>query len=166
MIYDEHPSLFLYPVLACFFGCMIVASGCASPASTASQATATLPARPTALTTATAENSTARPPVLITPVSDLPAAGICLGPTEGEITGVTIYPDIPDPRCLKITGSQQLQVMNRTDSLLEINLGPYHAVVQPGETYQFKTPFGEFLAPGVHLVITSPYSGPELWLEK
>ena len=99
-----------------------------------------------------------------TPVPQLPAAGICEG-TEGKIVVVTIYPDIPDPRCAVIRPDQVLKVINRTQGPLQVILATFQADLAPGEEYTFSVPFGEYLVPGVYPVQVLPCCGPELWLK-
>jgi hypothetical protein len=48
---------------------------------------------------------------------------------------------------------------------LLVTIGRYAASVEPGEKTIFATPFGEYLAPGVHQLQVSPCCGAELWLE-
>ena len=95
-----------------------------------------------------------------TPVSQEPAAGICAEPDLSLVTMI-IYPDIPDPRCIRVSGSQFLQVTNQSGRDLEIGLGPYKALVPNGATYVFGPALGEFLEPGVHPVL----NGGEIWLK-
>ncbi len=118
---------------------------------------------PDADVSATEVNSPA--PSLATPYAAVPAAGICAGPTDGKIASVEIWPDMPAPRCLRITPGQQLQVTNRTEMPVRLVLGVFEASLQPGETYTLDSPFGEYLATGVHRLETPPFGGPELWLE-
>jgi hypothetical protein len=163
---DQRPegsSSFFY-VRLLILSCVGLAGACGKPNAAVLAPTHTPRSAPSESPTVIFE-STATMLALITPISEYPAAGICAGPAEGEITDVVIYPDIPDPRCLRISANQTLQVTNQTDRRLEIDLGPFHANIQPGETYLFLTPFGEFLSPGVHSLLASPYGGPQLWLE-
>ena len=88
------------------------------------------------------------PRLLATPYSDQPAAGICASP-EGALVTITIYPDIPDPRCAIVRPDQRLQVVNSTQADLQVSLGDFTAT----------------LAPGVHQVQVLPCCGPELWLQ-
>ncbi len=166
MLREKHPFPSVLFTLAWVLCGAWLAGACASAGPSGLQMTATLPSPSVVPASSTPARPTATVMALITPASDLPAAGICGGPAESNLTRVEIYPDIPSPRCLKVTGSQQLQVANRTDLPLEIDLGPFHGTVAPGETYLFTTPLGTFLAPGVHRMSASPFFGPELWLEE
>ena len=103
---------------------------------------------------------------LATPYADQPTAGICGGPLPDELVTVTIWPDIPDPRCLQVAPGQRLQVSNGTDSELLIKLGAFEERLPQGESLTIDMPVGLYLAPGVHLVGASPYSGPEVWLQE
>jgi hypothetical protein len=112
---------------------------------------------------------TSTPPVaaeatLVPPISNEPAAGIC-ATAEGEWATAEILPDAPSPRCLKVTGQQRLKVVNRTNAAVRAQLGPFSVEVQPGAEGVLDRPFGAFLAPGVHQVIVTPGSGPEVWLQ-
>jgi hypothetical protein len=73
---------------------------------------------------------------------------------------------MPEPRCLKIGPGQRVQVTNRTESAVQITLGDFDVSVSPGEGHLIELPVGIYLAPGVHLMGASPYSGPELWLDE
>lgn len=117
-------------------------------------------------TTASATLTT--PPVVATATlvpadSDAPAAGIC-AEAEGEWATVQIAPDTPSPRCLKVTREQRLKVINGTQAVVQIKLGEFALELQPGTEGTLEMPFGQYLAPGVHQILASPYSGPELWL--
>lgn len=139
------------PFLLLFLLALLAIPACARP-----------PADATVETPPTAANPTQSLP-LATPVAQQPAAGIC-GATENDVVVVTIYPDIPDPRCVKVTPGQSLKVVNGTEGSVQVVLGPFYAALQPGEEYTFDLPLGEYLAPGVHLVQVLPCCGPELWL--
>lgn len=99
-----------------------------------------------------------------TPVAESPAAGICAS-FEGDRVEVQITSDMPDPRCIKIRSDQTLALHNLTSKPIEFTLGKFNARIEPGQAYTIDLPFGAYLAPGVHLALALPYSGPELWLE-
>lgn len=101
---------------------------------------------------------------MATPYAQEPAAGICAS-FEGEMVVVTLNPDIPDPRCSKVRQDQKLRVINKTQNTLEVSIGSFTASLEPGAETIFDTPFGEYLASGVHQLQVSPCCGPELWLE-
>jgi hypothetical protein len=101
---------------------------------------------------------------LATPYSDVPAAGIC-AEAEDPVVVVTIHPDIPDPRCTRVRPDQTLKVVNQTDGQIQILIGTFEATLEPGAAAVFDVPFGEYLAPGVHLVQVQPCCSPTLWLE-
>ena len=86
-----------------------------------------------------------------TAVSQSPTAGIC-GGSEGDLVTVTIYPDIPDPRCAEARPDQRLRVVNRTSGRLHVVIGAFQADIEPAGEYTFDVPVGDYLAPGVHLV--------------
>jgi len=101
---------------------------------------------------------------LATPVADRPAAGIC-AEFEGERVTVTVFPDIPDPRCSLIRPEQVLEVVNAREETLVVTIGAFQAELPPGESHLFERPFGEYLAPGVHRIEVQPCCGAELWLQ-
>jgi len=78
---------------------------------------------------------------------------------------VTLNPDMPDPRCSIVRPDQKLSVINKTQNTLEVSIGRFSASLEPGAEILFDTPFGEYLAPGVHQLLVLPCCGPELWLE-
>jgi hypothetical protein len=102
-------------------------------------------------------------PALAPPESDEPPSGIC-AQSEGAVVVVEINADVPSPRCLQVTEGQRIEVRNRTNAVLELELGFLTARVEPGGSYTFDRPAGTFLAPGTHVLRGSPYPGPEIWL--
>jgi hypothetical protein len=116
---------------------------------------------PTASLTATTPKTTLS---LATPYAQEPAAGIC-GSFEGEMVTVTLNPDIPDPRCSKVRPEQKLTVINQTQNTLQVSIGSFTTSLEPGTSTIIDTPFGEYLAQGVHQLQVTPCCGPELWLE-
>jgi len=122
----------------------------------------------TALPSATAQlpSSTATEKALYraTPAANEITAGICAEP-ESEVVQVTIYPGIPDPRCLKVVPEQRLRVINQTQEPLVVALGEFKAELDPGKEVFWDAPFGDYLEPGVHYLLITPCCGPELWLE-
>lgn len=129
-------------------------AGCKAAGGKATQAKPT----PTILVSTQAEP-------LATPHAQEPAAGICASP-EGEIVKVILNSDMPDPRCTIVSADQKLDVVNHTQSVLEVSIGRFTATLEPGVDTLFDTPFGEYLAPGVHQVQVSPCCGAELWLKE
>ena len=135
---------------------LVLMLGLAGCASAGIEATVEIP-------TPTIANTTQAYP-LATPYAQLPAAGICAS-FEGEMVVVSINPDVPDPRCAKVRVDQKLTVVNRTENTLEVSIGAFKASLEPGAETTFDTPFGEYLAVGVHQLQVSPCCGSELWLE-
>jgi hypothetical protein len=110
-------------------------------------------------------NSAPNPPsARATPVAESPAAGIC-GMFDGDIVTLTIYPDIPDPRCAEVTSEQKLRVVNRRDELIQVAIGTFEADIAPDGEHTFDVPVGEYLMPGVHLLQVSPCCSPEVILK-
>ncbi len=102
---------------------------------------------------------------LATPYAQEPAAGICAS-FDGTIVKVSLNPDIPDPRCVKVSADQKLNIINNTQNTLGVTIGRFTASLEPGKETTFDTPFGEYLQPGVHQIQVTPCCGAELWLEK
>ena len=102
---------------------------------------------------------------LATPVAGSPAAGIC-GGWEGATITVTIYPDVPDPRCAIVRPDQWLIVVNRRNETVQVSLAGLTTSLAPGEEHLFEVAFGRILAPGVHRIEVSPCCGAELWLQE
>lgn len=146
-------------LLICAISSLVLAlAGCQGAASADSQ----VPSQ-------TAESSPALTPTftplpLATPYAQQPAAGICGETPEAEIIEVQIWPDIPSPRCMRMLPNQRLRVANRTQETIAWQLGLYDGEIQPGGEETLPMPLGSFLAPGVHRLLTSPYSGPEIWV--
>lgn len=101
---------------------------------------------------------------LATPVSQQPAAGICAR-AEGDIVVITINPDVPDPRCVIIAPDQILKVVNNREEDIQVSLGVFNASIPKGEDSVAELPFGDYLAPGVHVIEVSPCCGASLWLQ-
>jgi hypothetical protein len=80
------------------------------------------------------------------------------------VVEISIHADIPDPRCARVNPEQRLKVVNATKGQVQVQIGPYRAALEAGAEHIFDAPFGEYLAPGVHLVQVQPCCGPELWL--
>lgn len=123
-------------------------------------------------TVAAAESSTDTPapptleasPPLATPYADSPAAGICMESPGESVVSVEIFPDMPSPRCLKVSAEQKLMVINRTGIALQVSLGAVESSLTPGGDGMLDRTFGEYLEPGVHVLLADPYFGPEIWL--
>jgi len=122
------------------------------------------PAASTAPTPSATELVTDAGESLATPVADSPAAGIC-GGSEQAIVTITIFPDIPDPRCALVRPDQQLRVVNQRAEVLQVSLAGQQASLEPGGEVLFEVPLGQLLAPGVHRIEVSPCCGAELWLQ-
>lgn len=103
--------------------------------------------------------------VLATPASDRPAAGICAA-AQGEILVFEVFPDMPDPRCSTAHPGQQLRVVNRTDTQIQVSIGRYRFDLQPGEGQTIESPLGEYLLPGVHYLSIAGGHAPALWLQE
>jgi hypothetical protein len=116
----------------------------------------------TATTTAppTTTGSALRPPD-----SESPAAGTC-GELTGAVVEITINPDIPSPRCVRVRPDQSLRVVNASGQTVEISFAGRSATLAGGASEAYPQPFGDYLAPGVHRVTASLYgeSGAEVWL--
>lgn len=102
---------------------------------------------------------------LATPISQVPASGIC-GQAKGDIVVITINPDVPDPRCIIIAPNQFLKVVNNRDEIIQVSLGVFETLIRPGEDSVAEFPFGNYLAPGVHVIEVSPCCGASLWLKE
>ena len=113
------------------------------------------------------ETTTTEPlTILAAPDSETPAAGTCATPT-GAAVEIVIHPDIPAPRCARVTADQHLQVRNASGQTVTVSFANFSAELAPGATQAHTRPFGEYLQPGVHRVSVSLYgdSGPEIWLQ-
>jgi hypothetical protein len=109
--------------------------------------------------------NTVQSSTLSTPYAQQPAAGICAS-FESELVVVTLNPDVPDPRCSKVRADQKLKVINQTQNTLQVSIGSFRTSLEAGAEIVFDTPFGDYLAEGVHQLQVDPCCGPELWLEE
>lgn len=109
--------------------------------------------------------------ILIEAESPTPAAGVCMPPPKNGIAEVSIYEDIPQPRCHQVEGSDFLKVINKTKDIITVRFGeegsiPYFSsTIEPDESYVFKKSLGDFLSSGVHHLKVSPHPGPEIWVD-
>ena len=103
-------------------------------------------------------------PYRATPVAQSPASGIC-GGLAGDVISFTIYSDIPDPRCAEVRAAQKIRVVNRTEEKLHVTIGRFEVDIEPNGEHTFDTPVGEYLAPGVHVLLSSSCCAPEFWLK-
>jgi hypothetical protein len=119
----------------------------------------------TASSTTSAAAATTSAAVLAPPDSQLPAAGVC-GDLAGAIAVFTINADTPSPRCGRAIGSQRVQVTNRTDTTIDVQIAGFTAQLKAGATEIIGPSVNQYLAPGVHVIHTSAYGGggPELWV--
>lgn len=134
-----------------------------STSTTQPEVTATLPTTPESDGDNPATSTAAPTPK--PPDAETPAAGTCGEPTE-PVVEVVVNPDIPSPRCVRVTTDQRLQIRNATDQPATVSLAHHSATIAPGETALFDQPFGDYLQPGVHRITMSTYgsSGAEVWL--
>jgi hypothetical protein len=102
-----------------------------------------------------------------------PASGMC-EPSTGAIATVRLDPDIPDPRCIIVSSSERLRVVNTSAGLgqhgtsLTITFAYFSPrVLRVGAATTFHRPVGQYLAQGVHTIEVSLYGGggPEIWLK-
>lgn len=103
--------------------------------------------------------------------SETPAAGVC-DFARGRVAVVNIYPDIPQPRCVRVARDQKIMVINMTDAEIVAGFGEDPQVITDmnavhiphGGYFVSDTVFGEYLEPGVHVLGAAPFFGPEIWL--
>lgn len=121
----------------------------------------------------TPDGSSASPPspslrMLEAPDSETPVAGICGGPVPGDVATVTLMPEVSAPRCMVVTGSQQLRVVNATTTSINVSFAGQNHALDPGRQITFPPPLGSIWQPGVHWLRTSAYPGTdasaEIWL--
>ena len=95
-----------------------------------------------------------------------PAASSC-NSIQGNIVSVKLNIDVPNPRCVVISATQMLTLVNGSGQTISLNYGSYNSQIPAGSSYTFPLAAGSFLAPGVHRIKTSLYrgSGPEVWLQ-
>lgn len=103
--------------------------------------------------------------------SETPAAGVC-DFARGRVAVANIYPDIPQPRCIRVARDQKIMVINMTDAEVTAGFGEDPQIVTdigfvripPNGYFASNTAFGEYLEPGVHVLGAAPFFGPEIWL--
>jgi|GEM_PF-5745907 len=98
--------------------------------------------------------------------SQTPAAGSC-DAQSGSVVSVALNPDIPSPRCVKVTADQKLSLTNNHTEAITVTLGFKTLTIEAGQTGTIDDAFGNYLQPGVHDVKTTASSGggPEIWLQ-
>lgn len=94
-----------------------------------------------------------------------------VSPICAEMNGlsalVIINIDTPMPRCMAVTPDQHLVVTNHLSDTISVQLAEFEQTIAPGDTASIDTPFGQYLAPGIHGLRISAYGGGEaveLWL--
>lgn len=109
---------------------------------------------------------------LIPADAQMPASGVC-GPVVGALVVITANPDTPSPRCVTVSGTQHLKVVNasnqfgQTGKTITVSFAAFPPrQVAVGASTTFDQDFGNYLAPGVHVLHISLYGGEgaELWL--
>lgn len=86
------------------------------------------------------------------------AAGICSEFTS-DIVSVSINPDVPDPRCVRVDGGQRLNVVNNTNDRQTISLGTLDFKLESGEEYLIDKPMSSFLQPCCNYLQADPGMG-------
>ena len=98
---------------------------------------------------------------LIPADSQTPASGICTGPSTDQIVVVTFGIDnVAEPRCVKVTANQKLEIVNNENKTIQGSIGQYSINVAPGQNQVIDAVFGSYLATGVHDIV-----GAEIWLQ-
>jgi len=102
---------------------------------------------------------------LVPAESRFPTAGICARPAESTVT-IVINPDTAAPRCTLVRRDQFLKIVNSSNSFgqpgeaITVTLpGGVQRRIGVGDSFLVDRPFGAYLAPGVHRVMVSLYSG-------
>jgi hypothetical protein len=85
------------------------------------------------------------------------AAGIC-AEFPGDIVTVSINPDVPDPRCVKVEGHQRLKVINNSDRRQGVTIGTYSFSLESNEDHMIDLDVSSYLQqaePGIggHCVV-------------
>lgn len=97
--------------------------------------------------------------------SATPAAGVC-GAVDAAATVVvvTLNDDVPSPRCVKVTSTQKLKLVNKRTTTIKAGMYEYTADIAPNGDYTLPLNFGTFLAPGVHRAGMDNFAA-EIWLQ-
>jgi len=95
---------------------------------------------------------------LETPVSDLPAAGIC-DLQSGDVATFHLAIDVPQPRCGKVLPTQRLRVINDTPATVTVTFAGVVYELPPRAQVTFARAFGTVWEPGVHDLQTSAATG-------
>jgi hypothetical protein len=97
--------------------------------------------------------------------SGRPAAGVC-SRTSTPLVTVVLHADVPAPRCVEVTPSQRLQLINRTGAgglpptTATVRFAGFRATIEPNHAAVLDQPFGTYLRPGSHAVEVSGAAGP------
>ncbi|HVP04985.1 MAG TPA: hypothetical protein VMT90_04835 [Dehalococcoidia bacterium] len=126
------------------------------------------PATPTSSAAETTPAATNLKP----PDSELPAAGICAGAPASSPATVEFHVDVPAPRCQRVLPSTHIRLVNKIERTVDFQLGVFRGTLAPGADATSGLPAGEFLAPGVHGILSTAYGdgsslvgSGELWLQ-
>jgi len=124
------------------------------------------PSSPSAAVREITPSLTASPEATLAPPdAQQPAAGICAD-LLGELVTLEISPDVPSPRCARVTADQHLEVVNHTQVVIVVRLAGYEAQLEPGGAFRIEAPLGSYLETGVHWLKIEDHAAnaPELWL--
>lgn len=149
------------------FVALAVASGCGSEESSThsshqpqASSSSAAPITPTVLVHRSA-GAHEREPGL----QSLPAAGVC-GRSSKPLVTIELFPDVPSPRCVEVSGAERLRLVNRSGaygqqaSVISVRFAGFAAKIQPNHAVIFAEPFGNYLRPGTHSVEVSGAPGP------
>lgn len=106
------------------------------------------------------------PDTLHEPIATVPAAGVCLGrPEDIEIVAMVLRPDVPQPRCLEVHGSQRLRIVNERAGAVQLVFAAFELDIPAGQGRLLELPFEEYLEPGIHVVTVDGAPFGEVWLK-
>jgi peptidoglycan hydrolase-like protein with peptidoglycan-binding domain len=90
-----------------------------------------------------------------------PAAGVCA--PAAAVAVIRLGPDVPTPRCVIVSGSDQLRVVNDGPAT-RVTLGSFVADVAAGATVTTVPSVGEYVEPGARTLAVARYgdSGPDV----
>ena len=144
-----------------------------TPTSTAQSTTA--PPKLGGATTTTLKGGGDPYDAMVPPDGVTPAAGTCAS-AAGGVAFITLNPDVPSPRCIKVHDSDRLKIKNNMGVKVHVEDGGNGFVedIDNGATVEEVKAVGCCWQPGVHRLRISNAnthaqlyggSGPEVWLQ-
>jgi hypothetical protein len=88
------------------------------------------------------------------------------------VVTITLFSDVPAPRCAVVSAGQHLRLLNSTGghgeaaNTVSLDFAGFAATIPPGHAVVLDAPIGQYIQPGVTAIPLHGAPGPELWLRR